>query len=159
MRKKIEFRTGSKDTYIDFCTTYPDITISFDEWYSIIYMYSECIRDYILETGRIFKFPMGVGEFSINKRRTPKIIVVNNVEKLNLPVNWKKSKEKGKKIYEMNYHTEGYRFSWMWLNRKSSKIKTSNIWKFKAHRNNSRLLATYLKSGKGFHNKYCEWKK
>lgn len=159
MRKKIDFRTGSKETYRDFCITHPDIKITFEDWHSIIYKYSTLVRDYILETGRIYKFPKGIGEFTINKRRVPKVIDVDGREKITLPINWKKSKEKGKKIYEMNYHTEGYRFSWMWLNRQKSRIFMSNLWIFKAHRDNSRLLASYLKSGKGYHDRYCEWKK
>jgi len=159
MRKKIDFRTGSKETYNDFCTTHKDINLTFEEWYSIIYMYSELVRDYIIETGRIFKFPKGVGEFTINKRKIPKVISKDGKEIITLPINWKKSKEKGKIIYEMNYHTEGYRFSWMWINRCKSKILIPRLWRFKSYRKNSRLLASYLKSGKGYHDRYCEWKK
>jgi len=159
MRKKIEFRTGSKENYIDFCSVYPEINLTFEEWYTILYMYSELVRDYILDTGRIFKFPNGVGEFSINRRKIAKTTNVNGKEKITLPINWKRSKEKGKRIYEMNYHTEGYRFAWSWLNRHKSKISMSKVWRFKAHRNSSRLLASYLKSGNGYHDRYCEWKK
>ncbi|MBC7088599.1 MAG: hypothetical protein H5T96_09085 [Tissierellales bacterium] len=159
MRRKIGFRTGSKENYIDFCSVYPEINLTFEEWYSIIYMYSELVRDYILETGRVFKFPKGGFEFTINKRKVPKVININGKERITLPINWKKSKEKGKKIYEMNYHTEGYKFSWMWMNRHKSKLAMAGIWVFKPHRKNKRLLATYLKSGKGYHDKYCEWKK
>jgi len=159
MRKKIDFRTGSRETYKDFCTTYPDIHLTFDEWHSVIYMYSELVRDYIIETGRIFKFPRGVGDFTINKRKPPKTVTVNGKEKITLPINWKKSKERGKRIYEMNYHTEGYKCNWLWINKQKSIIFMSNLWKFKAHRNNKRLLALRLKSGKGYHDRYCEWKK
>ena len=159
MRKKIDFRTRSKETYNNFCTTYPEIHLTFNEWYSIIYMYSELVRDHIIETGRIFKFPKGIGEFTINKRKVPKVITVDGVERITLPINWKKSKERGKRIYEMNYHTEGYRFSWMWINKKKSLIFMSGLWKFKAHRKSSRILASCLKSGEGYHDKYCEWKK
>jgi len=159
MRKKVDCRTGSKENYNDFCTIHPDIKLTFEEWHSIIYMYSELVRDYIIETGRIFKFPKGVGEFTINKRKTPKVKTIDGREVITLPINWKRSKEKGKRIYEMNYHTEGYRFSWMWINKYKSLIPMSGLWKFKAHRKSSRLLAKCLKSGKGYHDKYCEWKK
>jgi len=159
MRKKIDFRTGSKETYKNFCTTYPDIHLKFDEWHSIIYMYSKLVREYIIETGRIFKFPRGVGEFAINRTRPPKSITVNGEERITLPINWKRSKEKGKRIYEMNYHTEGYKCSWLWINKQKAMIYMSSLWKFKPHRDSKRLLASYLKSGKGYHNRYCEWKK
>lgn len=157
MRRKIDFRTGSKATYTRFCEENPDVNITFEEWEDITYMYSRLIRDYILNTGRIFKLPKGIGELTINKRKVKKTIIdVNGKRVITLPVDWKKTKEKGKKIYLMNHHTEGYKFSWLWMN-KTSQIKLAKIWRFEASRKNSRLLASYLKSGKGFHDIYCEW--
>ena len=158
MRKAIEFRTGSKETYKEFCIEHPEINITFGEWYEIIYMYSTLARNYIIETGKIFKFPLGIGEFAINKKKVRSFIKQKGKEKIGLPIDWKKSKEKGKRIYIMNYHTEGYRFSWVWMKR-YSKVKFSPLWKFKPHRNASRQLANVLKSGQGYHNKYCEWTK
>lgn len=158
MRKKVDFRTGSKENYINFCNAHPEIDLPFDEWLSIIRMYSELVRDYVLETGRIFKFPKGIGEFVINKRKVPKVIERDGKDIITLPINWQKTKEKGKRIYEMNYHTEGYKFSWMWMNRRKSKLDMSGLWKFEPHRKSKRLLASYLKSGKGYHDLYCEWK-
>jgi len=156
VRKKLDFRTGSKDTYFKFCSKHPDINISHKEWNDITYMYSKLARDYILETGRSFRFPRGVGEFVINKKKVKKIIKRNGKDVINLPIDWKKSKEKGKRIYLMNHHTEGFVFSWRWM-KETSKVKFAPLWKFRIHRNSSRLLANCLKSGKGYHNKYCEW--
>jgi len=155
MRKKIDFRTGSKETYEKFCASHPTTTLSFEDWKNIIYMYSKLNRDYILETGKIIKI-RGFGEFTINKRKKSKTREKDGKTIIMLPVDWKKTKEKGKRIYLMNDHTEGFSFSWKWI-RRTSKVKFVTLWVFKAHRDNKRLLAKYLNSGKEYHNKYCEW--
>ena len=108
MRTKIEWRSSSKDNYNKFCKKHPSIKLTFDEWRNIIYQYIESYKEYILETGEKAKLPFGFGEFSINKKKRRKVKDVNGKEYINLPVDWKKTKEKGKIIYNFNYHTEGY---------------------------------------------------
>jgi len=157
MRVAVDFRSSSKDNYIDFCKTHPSIIISFDKWKNIIYTFNESFRDYILETGEKAKFPYGFGEFSIVKKKRKKTKIVDGKEIINLPIDWKKSKEKHKRIYLMNYHTEGFFFGWHWF-KDTSRVKFHDLWYFKTSRVTSRLLAHYLKISDKYQHLYREWK-
>ena len=124
---------------------------------NIIYSFNEAFKNYILETGEKAKLPFGFGEFSINKKKRRKLKGLNN-EFVNLPVDWKKTKEKGKIIYNFNYHTEGYFFGWMWF-KDSVRLKNADLWFFKPSRTTSRLLSHYLKADEKYQHIYREWKK
>lgn len=155
MRVFVEYRTASKDNYIDFCKKHPDIILTFDEWRNIIYTYTEMFKQYVLETGKDAKLAAGFGKFYINKRKRQKIKIVNGKERVNLPIDWKKTKERGKVVYNFNFHTEGYFFGWTWMKR-SCTIKFSNLWWFKPSRETSRLLSHYLKIDKKYQYLYVE---
>ena len=108
MRVAIEWRSGSKEEYEKFCKSNPNIKLSFIEWKNILYSFNDSFRSYILETGDKGKLPCGFGEFGINKKKRKKTKVLpNGKEYINLPVDWKKTKEAGKYIYIFNYHTDG----------------------------------------------------
>lgn len=156
MRTKIEWRASSKETYDDFCKKHPNIHLSFDQWKSIIYGFNESFRDHILETGDKIKFPFGFGEFSINKKKKKQIVILNGKEHVNLAVDWIKTREKGKIIYNFNYHTEGFVFRWQWF-KQNSNLRHSDLWFFKACRASSRLLAHYLKVDEKYQHLYKQW--
>lgn len=156
MRVKIDWRSSSKENYINFCKKNPSIKISFDEWKNIVYSFNESFKNYILETGERAKLPSGFGEFSINKKKRRKLIGLNN-EFVNLPVDWKRTKEKGKIIYNFNYHTEGYFFGWIWF-KNTARIKNIDLFYFKPSRNTSRILSHYIKTNEKYQHIYREWK-
>jgi nucleoid DNA-binding protein len=159
MRTKIDWRSSSKDSYNNFCKKHTSIKLTYDEWRNILYTYNESFKEYILETGEKIKLPFGFGEFSINKKKRRRL--KNNVdgkEFVNLPIDWQKTKEKGKVIYNFNYHTEGYFFGWMWF-KQTARFKNSDLWYFKPSRLTSRLLSHYLKTNDKYQNIYQEWKK
>jgi len=157
MRIAVEWRSTSKDNYIKFRKKHPSIKISFDEWKNIIYTFNEDFKTYILETGDKARLPAGFGEFSVNKKITKRIkILPDGREFINLPVDWKKTKEKGKKIYNFNYHTEGYRFGWIWF-KKAARFKNTDLWYFKPSRTTSRLLSHYLKTDNKYQHIYKRW--
>jgi nucleoid DNA-binding protein len=159
MRTKIDWRSSSKDNYNDFCKKHPSIKLTYDEWRNVLYTYNEFFKEYILETGEKVKLPFGFGEFSINKKKRRKL--KNNIdgkEFVNLPIDWQKTKEKGKIIYNFNYHTEGYFFGWMWF-KHTARFKNSDLWYFKPSRLTSRLLSHYLKTNDKYQYIYNEWKK
>lgn len=158
MRVKVDWRSSSRDNYNNFCKNNPSIKISFDEWKNIVYSFNESFKNYILETGEKAKLPSGFGEFSINKKKRRKIKGTGGKEFINLPVDWKKTKEKGKIIYNFNYHTEGYFFGWTWF-KETARLKNSDLWYFKPSRITSRLLSHYLKTDEKYQHIYCEWKK
>jgi len=159
MRTKIDWRSSSKDSYNNFCKKHSSIKLTYDEWRNILYTYNESFKEYILETGERVKLPFGFGEFSINKKKRRKL--KNNIdgkEFVNLPIDWQKTKEKGKVIYNFNYHTEGYFFGWMWF-KQTARFKNFDLWYFKPSRLTSRLLSHYLKTNDKYQYIYNEWKK
>ena len=159
MRTKIDWRSSSKENYNKFCKAYPSIKLTYDEWRNILYTFNECFKEYILETGEKAKLPFGFGEFSINKKKRRKLKnSVDGKEFVNLPIDWQKTREKGKIIYNFNYHTEGYFFGWMWF-KNTARFKNSDLWYFKPSRLTSRLLSHYIKTNNKYQNIYREWKK
>lgn len=156
MRKSVEYRSSSKDVFKRFKQANPEIKIDFNTWISIIYNFNYSFRDYILETGYRGKFIFGFGDFAITKWKPFKTILVNGKEKINLPTDWKKTKEYGKRIYHMNYHTDGYKFKWKWFTN-SGRFWSSALWNFKPSRVSSRLLNHYL-TLPDYQDKYLTWK-
>jgi nucleoid DNA-binding protein len=159
MRTKIDWRSSSKENYNKFCKINPSIKLTYDEWRNILYTFNECFKEYILETGDKAKLPYGFGEFSINKKKRRKLKnSVDGKEFVNLPIDWQKTKEKGKVIYNFNYHTEGYFFGWMWF-KNTARFRNADLWYFKPSRLTSRLLSHYIKTNDKYQNIYREWKK
>lgn len=157
MRTHIDWRSASKENYNNFCKKHPSIKLSFDEWRNIVYSFIESFKEYILETGERAKLPFGFGEFSINKKKRRKMKGTDGKEFINLPIDWQKTKEKGKVIYNFNYHTEGYFFGWIWF-KKTTRIKDIHLWFFKPSRTTSRLLSHYIKTNDKYQHIYKEWK-
>lgn len=157
MRTHIDWRSSSRENYIDFCKKNQTIKITFDEWKNVVYSFNESFKNYILETGDKARLPFGFGEFSINKKKRRKMKGVDGKEFVNLPIDWKKTKEKGKKIYNFNFHTEGYFFGWIWF-KESTRIKNINLWYFKPTRTTSRLLSHYINTDTKYQHLYREWK-
>ena len=155
-RTSVDYRSASSKAYKNFCIEHPHIKLSVDEWRNIIYSFNESVRDYILETGEKVKLPFGFGDFSINKYRPKKFKEVGGKLKIRLPLDWKKTREKGKKIYHLNHHTEGFIFSWTWFKR-SSTLKFKELWHFKANRSTSRLIPHYLRIDKKYQDIYKQW--
>lgn len=156
MRTKVDWRSSSKNNYIDFCKKNPAIVISFDDWKKVIYAFNEGFRDHILETGDKAKLPFGFGEFSITKKKRKRIVEIDGVEHINLPIDWKKTKEKGKIIYNFNHHTEGYFFGWYWF-KKTARFRHSDLWYFKPFRVTSRLITEYIQKDAKYQHIYKEW--
>jgi len=156
MRVAKDWRSASRDNYNNFRSEKPEINISFEEWKKIIYGFNKMFTEHILETGEKIKLPNGLGEFTINKKKRVRVTIVNGKEYINLPIDWKKTREKGKYIYNFNYHTEGYFFGWKWFKR-SSRFKFSSFWTFKPTRNNSRLISKYIKSDEKYQHIYATW--
>jgi nucleoid DNA-binding protein len=157
MRVKIDWRSARRENYNSFCKKHPSLNLSFDEWRNIIYSFNDSFKNYILETGEKAKLPFGFGEFSINKKKRRKRKGLND-EFVNLPIDWQKTREKGKIIYNFNYHTEGFFFGWMWF-KETARLKNIDLWYFKASRVTSRLLSHYIKTNEKYQHMYHEWKK
>lgn len=161
-RPSIEHRSASKKEYQKFCEQHPKTKITFKQFKDIIYLWNSNLMNYVLETGEKVKIPYGFGGLSINKKKTKRYFEDNNTGKKHciLPVDWKRTKEEGKKIYLLNNHTDGYRYKWFWF-KKEARMKFSEIWCFKPSRSNSLALNKYLtvKKEKDYPNIYLEWYK
>ncbi len=156
MRVKVDWRSASRENYTSFCKKHSSLNLTFDEWRNIVYSYNESFKNYILETGERAKLPFGFGEFSINKKKRKRRKGIND-EYINLPVDWQKTREKGKLIYNFNYHTEGFFFGWMWF-KETARLKNTKLWYFKPSRTTSRLLSHYIKTNDKYQHLYHEWK-
>lgn len=156
MRLPVEFRSASNDNYKRFCKEHPEVDITMDEWRSVLYTYLDLFKEHILETGEKAKLPAGWGEYSIEKRQRKRIVTFNGKDRVNLPIDWARSKVKHKRIYHLNYHTEGFTFRWRWF-RETAKFRQSGIWFFKPARPTSRLIAHYIKVDENYQHKYLEW--
>lgn len=157
----MEFRTASKETYDRFMAEHPGSTLTFKQFKEIIYMWNEMFMTSILDTGEKAKLPYGFGHITINKKKTTRYFEgKDGVKHCILPVDWKRTKEEGKKIYILNNHTDGYRFKWFWF-QSEAKFKKAEIWRFKPARKFSTLLAKYLtvKKDKNYVDVYHEWYK
>lgn len=153
MRVPVDFRSASKENYIDFCKNNPKINLTYEKWSAIIYGFNIMFRDYVLETGDKVKYPYGIGDFSILKKKTRRTFK----EHIILPIDWVKTKQQGKRVYSFNPHTEGFRFKWYWFVKKS-RLKHSKFWIFKPSRVTSRELAKYLKKpNSDYQYIYREW--
>ena len=158
MRVAVDWRSASVVNYKDFCKKNPTIKLTYDDWRIIVYTFNESFREYLLETGDKVRLPCGIGDFSIYKKKRNIYKVVNGEVHTNLPIDWKKSREKGKRIYNFNYHTEGYFFGWLWF-RQSARFKIHDLWYFRPSRTTSRLLAHYVTTNDHYQHIYREWHK
>lgn len=157
-RAKVDWVSGSAKNYKDFCKENPTLNLDKNTWIAIVYKFNHAFRERILETGEKVKMPYGFGEFSINKHKRRRIKGIGDKTFINLPIDWAKTREKGKVIYNFNYHTEGYYFRWIWF-KEGARIKHANLWIFKASRLTSRLLAKYIKGDEKYQHIYMDWKK
>lgn len=157
MRVKVDWRSASKENYNLFKKKYPSIDVNYTQWRDIIYSFNDMFKEHILETGEKIKLPYGFGEISINKKLRRKQKGKNN-EFINLPVDWQKTRAKGKIIYNFNHDTEGFFFGWHWF-KESARFKHTDLWWFKPTRITSRLLGHYIKVDKKNQHMYREWEK
>jgi nucleoid DNA-binding protein len=157
-RVHVDWISASRSSYNSFCKKHTSIKLTYDEWKNIIYSFSEQFKEYILETGHKSKLPFGFGEFSINKKKRKKTKQNNGKEFINLPIDWKKTKEKGKVIYNFNYHTEGHFFGWVWF-KETARFRNVDLWYFKPSRLTSRLLSHYINADEKYQHIYQSWKK
>lgn len=154
-RSTCDWRMAGRHLYKQWCEEHPEHPISYTEFQNIIYGFNEGFRDYLFETGLIGKLPWGFGDFAISKRKPQiKKTLKDGKEVVCLPVDWKKSKQYGRKMYHLNSYTEGFKFRIKWMI-KTRRFKHSEVWTFKPSRISSRLLRHYIE--KGYQHKYYEW--
>lgn len=98
------------------------------------------IREEILLHDFEYKLPCRLGGHRIRKRKT-NLAYLNN-----LRVDWEATKKYKKIIKHTNDHRNGYYYRWIWY--KEGPVKNKAFYSFIACRENTRLLATLLKTYK-----------
>ena len=156
MRVKNDWRSSSVENYKDFCKKNPSANISFTDWKKIIQSFNHKFLEHILETGETISIPSGLGKITVIKKKRRKVYDRKGKEIINLPIDWKKTKEKGKVIYIMNYHTEGYYFGWKWFG-DLARFKYCNFFRFVPTRKASRMIAEYIKKDDKYQHIYLNW--
>jgi hypothetical protein len=142
-RPRRDWRSTSRETY-KLYKAKTGSTISYQKFAKVLKTWNCKLMDYVIDTGELVKLPHGIGPITINKRKRDTFRLDKDGNKVyNYAIDFKKSKEAGKRIYHLNYHTEGYSFSWSWFPGLSY-IKCSSIWSFKASRRYARKLAHIL---------------
>lgn len=157
MRVPVEWRSASRECYAKFCEGHPHIKLTFRQWGDIIYGFNYAFRDYILETGERVKMPWGIGDFTISKkRRRDRYTCQDGHQFLIAPIDWEKTRKKGKRVFNFNLHTDGWGFKWKWFVR-TGRMAYADIWYFKPSRISSRLIKHYVSQGDVYQDKYQEW--
>lgn len=158
MRVKVEFRSCSRDCYKRFCETFPDVKISYSKWVDVIYTFNYNFRDHMLETGEKCKMPWGMGDFAVSKKkRKARYTCKDGHQFIILPIDWPKTRLKGKHVYNFNLHSDGWGFKWQWFIA-SARFKHAEIWFFKPSRISSRLIKHYVTQD-DYQQKYLDWGK
>jgi hypothetical protein len=148
MRVKREYRSGSRQAYDSFCARHPLIQISFEKWKQILVTANTMFISHALETGDPVKLPYGFSVLAIHRwqLKTFKLNPVTGEKIITLPIDWKKTKEEGHKVYNFNFHTSGYGYKWKWFP-KMARINEPSVWVFRPARAVSRAITKYVRNG------------
>lgn len=121
--------------------------------------FAKILRDFnkelsrvILEESEIINLPFRLGKLYITKTKQWYSKPEWSKIPLNLPIDWKTSKEIGKRVYHLNEHTNGYIYRWRWYKR-GAHVANVTLYKFLPVRQNKRKITQLLKKGVDY------WKK
>ena len=149
--KKIKPRTkgkigptlGLKDSYKDFKNTEKlgdYFKIDYKTYRAVCESFNKLtVEDILFNTGE-FKLPHRLGSIRIQKKKM-------NFTKEALKVDWKASRELGKRVYHMNDHSDNYRYKWYWK-KTNAIVQNKSLYSFTASRANKRELARIIKNEK-----------
>ena len=95
------------DIYRDYVKK-NDVELNYARYKRIIDEFNKVVKEDILERSQTFKMPYGLGVICIVKYK-PK-----GYTDKSLSVDYKSSKEEGKRIYHLNEHSNGYKYRLYW---------------------------------------------
>jgi hypothetical protein len=105
-RKRKQSYTIS-DIYRAYCQNV-DEEVPYFRFKRILDEFNKTVRESVLEASESFKMPLGLGTICIVKYK-PKTYTDKS-----LSVDYKASKEEGKRIYHLNEHSRGYKYRLYW---------------------------------------------
>lgn len=139
---------GIKDMY-EFYKEYTPSPVSFKLYKEVVNEYLQEILNLIIDEGHNYRIPGMLGYFRIQKK-----MMDFDIQKMS--VDWKASKEVGKRVYHLNNHSDGYRIKFLWEKKKAILKKDSKRpYSFTLARDVKRRLASVMKKPNG-HTKYPE---
>jgi len=164
-RQKRDFRMGSLDTYKKFKAAHKNTgtkKITFQQYADIIIGFNVKFWEYLCETGLPLKLPKGLGTLVINKYKPKTTIKIRedgtSYTKDRRAIDFVASRKYGKKIYQLNDHTNGYIYHYKWTKNKNT-MEDAPIFKFEGCRIMKRTLAHYIKEKPETAAKYSSWDK
>lgn len=99
---------GIVDIYKQYLKEDGAIEVPYVRFKRILEMFNENVKEALLERSEGFKMPYGLGYIQIGKYK-PK-----HMNEKSLSVDYKASKEYGKRIYHLNEHSNGYKYRLYW---------------------------------------------
>jgi hypothetical protein len=113
--------------------------VSYNEYRDIISMFYKEISHNIITEGRTFHMPFMLGDTYVEKNK----LDYND----RLPIDWDLTTKTGKVIYNLNEHSQGYKYEIKW-NKKVCVFNNNYLYRLVYTRTNKRLLAKNIKTKK-----------
>jgi hypothetical protein len=129
------------DSYKDYAAEFKPgdlYYVTYSEYIDICSEFYKRISKSIIDDGMHFKLPYGLGEVYVIKRK----VLLNN----KLQIDWESTLKEGKRIYHLNEHSKGFRYSFFWT--KPVHFKNRFIYRLVLTRDNKRALAKAIKQYK-----------
>jgi hypothetical protein len=124
--------------YADYIKNKPEGSpyyVTYSEYVDICSMFYKGISKLIIDEGVRFKLPFMLGEVFVLKRK----VRPNH----KMPINWKRSVEEGRTVYNFNEHTTGFGYKFFWT--KPYHITNKFMYRLVFTRDNKRTLAKAIK--------------
>jgi len=141
---QVSYNSGTMKCYKHYCRQcdkFNKTPLEYKEWRAIVLEANELLADKILE-GKHIKLPFLLSSFLIAEFKQK---VIKKNKRLNLPIDWQKTKELGTYVYHTNSHTNGKLLKFFW-HKSDASFKYKEIYAFKVVRKVSRAIAPLQKS-------------
>jgi hypothetical protein len=112
--------------------------VTFKEYTKINNLFWKEVSHSIVDEGRTFHMPYNVGDTYVRKEKI-------DYNKDRLPIDWQLTTQTGKVIYNLNEHSEGYKYELKW-NKKVCMFQNNYLYQLVYTRTNKRKLAKNIKS-------------
>lgn len=122
--------------YVELTKENPVYAVDFKLYKEIVSAYFKTVKDILLEEGRTYKLPCGLGMLFISKRKPN--------QKDRISVDFANTKKYGKTIFHLNEHTNGFRYKFYW-NKTNATHPMAHAYNFVASRANKRQLCALIK--------------
>ena len=131
-----------KDMYDDYIKDKEEgspLWVTYHEYRDIVTLFYKEVSHNVIDEGRTFHMPFMMGDTYVEKTK----LDYNN----RLPIDWKLTTETGKVIYNLNEHSQGYKYEIQW-NKKVCNFVNNYLYRMVYTRANKRLLAKNIKTKK-----------